>query len=119
MLAARVARQKVDAGDLNFLNRNLDTGELTHEGTYRLADKTYAGLVRRLQHDHFQHIQTALRANVLEYFAQGDPENGSIKPKDWQKTALALQQLQDMRNVPCLAIHETGSGKASRTIGER
>ena len=100
--------EQVDAGDLNFPNRNLDTGELTREGRYALADVTYAGLVHRLQRDQFRHIDAAMRANILEDFAHGEPENGSIKPKNWQKTAVALQQLKAAPNVPEPSIRATG-----------
>lgn len=51
--------------------------------------------------DGTRHIDAAVRANILEYFANGNPENGSIKPKDWQTTEVALQQLKGVPGRFC------------------
>jgi hypothetical protein len=86
--------KQVDGGDLTIPNRNLDTGALTAPGEYALADQTYADLVRRLQHDKFAHLTPAAKANILAFFAQGDPA-GSLKRADWRKTKAALAAMTD------------------------
>jgi zinc dependent phospholipase C len=86
--------QQVSAGDLRIPNRNLDTGLLIREGEYRLADQTYAYLLRRLDRDHFAHLTPAVRDNILQYFAAGDPANGSLKPAQWKRTEQALALLR-------------------------
>ncbi|HLK33868.1 MAG TPA: zinc dependent phospholipase C family protein, partial [Terriglobales bacterium] len=92
--------QQVNAGNLHIPNRNLDTGLLTREGEYQLADQTYADLVRRLDRDHFAHLTPAVRANILQYFAAGPPANGALKPKQWQKTEQALALLRSATAGP-------------------
>ncbi|HET7206085.1 MAG TPA: zinc dependent phospholipase C family protein [Terriglobales bacterium] len=87
---------QVNAGDLQFANRNLDTGRLTQAGEYQLGDKTYVALVSHISHDHFRHITPALKANILAYFSGGIPQNGSVNPKDWKKVEFALVELKEL-----------------------
>jgi hypothetical protein len=86
---------QVKVGDLAFPNRNFDTGELTRAGDYTLCDRTYVAYVLRLREDHFRHLTPSVKADVLAYFRQGLPANGSIKNKDWKKMTVALQELQE------------------------
>jgi hypothetical protein len=87
--------QQVKADRLEFANRNFDTGRLTSAGDYSLCDRTYVALAERLREDHFRHVTPAVKADVLAYFKQGIPANGSIKNKDWKKVQAALQQLEN------------------------
>lgn len=96
--------QQVRAGDLRIPNRNLDTGWLTREGEYRLADQTYSDLARRLDHDHFAHLTPAIRDNILRYFAAGPPANGSLKPRQWRKTEAALAVLRIAHPAPPVSL---------------
>jgi hypothetical protein len=86
--------RQVKAGNLQFPNRNFDTGRLIHPGDYALADRTYVALAERLSEDHFRHITPAIKADVLSYFSAGIPANGSIKNRDWKKVQKALQALE-------------------------
>ena len=81
------------AGDLKFPNRNLDTGDLTRAGNYKLADETYAGLVRRLARHRFKGVTPELKANILEFFA-GEPAVPIIKKSKWRGTQSALAALK-------------------------
>jgi hypothetical protein len=65
-----------------------------------LADQTYADLLRRLDRDHFAHLTPAVRANILQYFAAGDPPNGSLKPAQWNRTQQALVLLREATAGP-------------------
>ena len=91
--------QKVNAGDLKFPNRNLDTGAVLQPAQYQLADKTYAQLARRIAHNHFALTTPALKANILQYFASGDGHGGT-KPHEWRKTQSALAQLKAQPTKP-------------------
>jgi Zinc dependent phospholipase C len=91
--------QKVNTGDLNFPNRNLDIGALTRAGQYRLADDICGRLVRQIAHNHFALTTPALKANILEYFASG-PAQRNIKPHDWRKTQTALTELKQQPIKP-------------------
>ena len=96
--------QQVSAGDLRIPNRNLDTGSLTREGEYGLADQTYADLVRLLDRDHFAHLTPAVRADILQYFAPGDPANGSLKSSQWKRTEAALTLLRTATAGPPVSL---------------
>src|SRR5581483_3149871 len=98
--------QQTEADDLSFPNRNLDTGKLTRPGDYRLADETYAKLVRQLAGDHFAHLTEPDKRDLLSYFANGAAKN-SLKPKDWEKTQQALAKLKDAPTVPPASDSET------------
>jgi hypothetical protein len=54
-------------------NTNLDTGRPTHPTDYILADQTYAKLLRELRQHKYEHLTSALRQNILAYFAAGPP----------------------------------------------
>lgn len=99
--------RQVSAGDLRIADRNLDTGLLTREGEYKLADQTYADLLRRLDRDHFAHLTPAVRANILQYFASGPPANGSLKRSQWKKTEQALVLLRGATTGPPVSLETT------------
>ncbi len=79
-------------GDPNFPNRNLDTGDVTRAGDYKLTDEAYASLVRRLAKHHFANVTPALQANILKFFSSGQA-NRSLKHK-WHETQVALTALK-------------------------
>ena len=85
---------QVRAGTLNFPNRNFDTGRFTRAGEYVLCDRTYAAWVERMRNDDFRHLTSAARANVLAFFSEGIPANGSIRKSDWEKLERALEELK-------------------------
>ncbi len=80
-------------GDPNFPNRNLDTGDVTRAGDYKLTDEAYASLVRRLAKHHFANVTPALQTNILKFFSSG-PANRSLKKHKWRETQAALIALK-------------------------
>jgi Zinc dependent phospholipase C len=100
--------RQVKADNLQFANRNFDTGELTRAGDYALSDRTYVAYVFRLRDDKFRHLTPSVKADVLAYFSKGLPANGSIKNKDWEKLNRALQEL---RKEPAVLQIGEASGK--------
>lgn len=84
--------------DPSFLDRNLDTGEPTRAGQYRLADKTYCWLVRELERDHFRHLTPALKGDILAFFASGSAEIG-VSKREWVATLKALAVLRAAQPV--------------------
>jgi hypothetical protein len=79
--------------DPSFVDRNLDTGELTKAGQYKLADKTYCRLVRRLADDHFAHLTPAIKSDLLAFFESG-PADGGVSKHEWIETQKALALLK-------------------------
>jgi zinc dependent phospholipase C len=85
--------QEAVGGDLKFPNRNLDTGDLTRAGDYKLTDEAYASLVRRLAKHHFANVTPTLQENILKFFSSG-PANRSLKKHKWHETQAALIALK-------------------------
>jgi hypothetical protein len=85
--------------DLQTANIDLDTGKPTLRGEYPLADATYRELLDGLAGDHFNHMDDALRANILDFYEGfGFPKPGTRIDKcvaqRWQKTWVELTQLR-------------------------
>jgi hypothetical protein len=85
--------------DLQTSNIDLDTGKPTKRGEYPLADATYRELLDDLADDHFNHMDEALRNNILEFYeGLGFPKSGTRIDKcvvqRWQKTWIELTQLR-------------------------
>ncbi len=80
-------------------NIDLDTGKPTQFGEYPLADVTYRELLDELASDHFNHMDDALRENILEFYEGfGLPKPSTRIDKcvaqRWQKTWIELAQLR-------------------------
>ena len=85
--------------DLQTPNIDLDTGKPTERGEYPLADATYRELLDALAYDHFNHMDDALRNNILEFYEGfGFPKAGTRIDKcviqRWEKTWIELTQLR-------------------------
>ena len=93
------ALNEVKNHDMQTPNIDLDTGKPTRRGEYPLADATYRELLDELAYDHFNHIDDALRNNILEFYEGfGFPKPGTRIDKcvaqRWQKTWIELTQLR-------------------------
>ncbi|HWO02668.1 MAG TPA: zinc dependent phospholipase C family protein, partial [Blastocatellia bacterium] len=55
-------------GRLNLQNMDFDTGEPTRAGEYKLADETYAALLKRLAKNKFENVTPELRQNILAFY---------------------------------------------------
>jgi hypothetical protein len=91
--------QKLQFEDIDF-----DTGNLTAQNEYGLADQTYSLLVLKLQGKKFNELTYPLQNNILSFYGKGDTismvtEHQKYKI-DWQKTYAALQQLKTARPIP-------------------
>jgi hypothetical protein len=80
---------------LKLTSVDLDTGQSTAPGEYRLADETYADLAEALTR-HPIPVSEPLRQNLLAYFApQNDAANRlAAKPKQWNKVQQAVAKLR-------------------------
>ncbi len=59
-------------------NVNLDTGKMSKFGAYKLADKTYAKLLKKLEERKYDGVDTNLRTTVLEYYRGAQPLDSKI-----------------------------------------
>ncbi|MES2220757.1 MAG: zinc dependent phospholipase C family protein [Acidobacteriota bacterium] len=85
---------------LNLPNRDLDTGNLVRPGGYKLTDKTYAELLKKLTEDPHHLVPDGLRHDVLAYYA--DPSAPISTKKNahaWKRVQTELTTLQGMQTV--------------------
>ncbi len=71
---------------LDLIDRNLDTGNPTESGKYRLADFTYSNLLVEIQKHPETPIPAALRLNLVGYYQPGTNNYVSANPGEWQQT---------------------------------
>jgi Zinc dependent phospholipase C len=89
--------RQVDGGNLNFPNRDFDTGRETRAGEYVLSDKTHAKLVDDLAKS-ADAIPDALRQNILAFYSNSAAAAATKKDKKhWQKLKSELQRLKAER----------------------
>jgi hypothetical protein len=61
---------QVAGGRLKLENINLDTGNPTRPGDYKLADQGYVRLLNELAKNDFRHMTVALRENIASFYGQ-------------------------------------------------
>jgi hypothetical protein len=91
--------EQVNEGDFKISNRNLDVGDLTRAGQYKLADQAYDDLVRRLAKNNFAHLTPDLKANILAYFVSGSARD-KLSRRQWKETEEALAKLKTQPAAP-------------------
>lgn len=80
---------------LRLANRDLDTGEPTGPGEYRLADRAYLHLLDKLAEKNFATVDAPLRQNILTYFqAPTTLLQVKQKPKERSKREKELASLK-------------------------
>jgi hypothetical protein len=77
---------------------DFDTGLNTTPGEYKLDDKAYAQLLKKLFNSQFDSVTLSLQQNILSFFSGYKPVINSKREKiEWQRTELALAQLKTMQ----------------------
>jgi len=81
---------RVDPADLN-----LDLGQPTTAGMYKLSDEVYAKLVHRFAEHQFAGIPGRLREDILTFYRDENAPIATKKhPKEWAKLKTELQMLR-------------------------
>jgi hypothetical protein len=89
----RAAITEVRERRLRLADDNLDTGQPTRPGAYRLADRAYAQLIDRLAKDHFTNVPPDLRKNILAFYAADTAQLS-------KKSTAQLNQLKAAQSPP-------------------
>ncbi|HZQ21229.1 MAG TPA: zinc dependent phospholipase C family protein [Terriglobales bacterium] len=90
-------RQSTDP-HFSLPDTDCDTGRPTRPGEYRLADRSYAKLLLKLQEHGFQRVSPELRQNILAFYA--DPNSPIEVKKDkkkWKEVTAALEKLKSVQ----------------------
>jgi hypothetical protein len=78
-----------------FTDLNLDVGKVTTAGMYKMADDTYAKLVKEISKHQFAAIPPELRENILAFYKNEDaPISTKRHRKDWAKLQQQLATLK-------------------------
>ncbi len=87
--------------DLPLPDMDLDTGRNTTPGEYKLADVSYARLLRELSLRNFSTASPELRANILGYYGDlNQPFSTKHSKCDWKEV---LRDLDGLKKHPSLA----------------
>jgi hypothetical protein len=85
---------ELKAGRLELPNENLDTGELSKAGNYRLTDTACARLLDKLR-THYTEVPQELRDHLLTFYLDLNvPFATKADAKDWAKLLRELDQLR-------------------------
>jgi hypothetical protein len=85
---------------------DLDTGKTTTPGEYRLADETYARLVRELALTKFSSAAPGLRANILAYYGDANTPLATKESRcEWKEIARDLVILKEQPSLTAQDQH--------------
>lgn len=92
------AVKRLNAGNAPLSNEDLDTGDPSLPGEYRLADKTYAELLDRLADRKFADVPAGATADILNFYSKAinDPPHAKKERKRWERTQRELAQLRQI-----------------------
>jgi hypothetical protein len=108
---AYIAQVKtLDGRRFELPSRDLDTGEPTAPGEYRLADFTYAKLLDQVVKQHSATIPAELLPSLVAYYRPGEKNYVETKPKEWAQVQSDLKLLSQMPVAP--ALSQPGSATA-------
>ncbi len=105
----RLYLRQVASGSLDLANSDFDTGKLTSAAEYSLTDQTYAKLLGQLADRKFDLTSSALRENILNFYADLSlPLATKLDSSRWLSVLTSLDQLRLINPVSTLPV---GSGK--------
>ena len=102
----RAMLARVRVGKLELQNMDFDTGRPVRAGEYKLADETYAKLLKKLAGNNFESASPELRQNILAFYGDLSAPIATKKDKDdWRDTLRALDKLKAAQSEPARAIN--------------
>jgi len=79
--------QELQGGSASLPNVNIDVGEETARGQYRLYDKACAELLNKLAAYGFHDTSPELRSELLRFYSEpAGPDDSRLKKKDREKS---------------------------------
>ena len=75
----RAALASTGSGRLNLANTDFDTGKPSAFGEYKLADETYAELLKKLDDRKYANVPAALRTNIKAFYSRSTPSKNVQK----------------------------------------
>jgi hypothetical protein len=84
-------------GKAALANENLDVGENTPLGAYRLQDETYAGLLHRLAEHNFSGVTAGLQANIEQFYA--DSASANVTKESLERRSRVQRELAQLKSL--------------------
>lgn len=89
------AMKTLRTGTFHFTNIDIDTGNKTARGEYKMADVNYCKLLLNLRDDKFEYLTTSLKQNIISFYSVQDTVLiYKEKSKDLRKVNSALEELK-------------------------
>jgi hypothetical protein len=60
--------KQLNRSNINFSDKDFDTGNPTHPCEYRLADETYDRWLLKLKDDNFKNLSTAIKKDIVQFY---------------------------------------------------
>jgi hypothetical protein len=108
---------EAETGNLHLENTDCDTGRNTAPGEYKLADETYAHLLRDLSDSNYMQTTPELKKNVLAFYS--DPNAPLVtkrKRKDWDRVQSELQELKNPAPAPAIQAIPAAASSSTPTL---
>jgi len=84
----------VGGSRLNLRNDNIDVGEVTNAGKYKLTDAAYAKLLHKLE-GHYVDLPQDVRSDILAFYRDlGQPIATKANEGDWARLQAELTHLE-------------------------
>ena len=105
VVAYRKALEATQAGRLSLIDDNLDTGNETEPGQYKLADRAYARLLKELARKNFSDAPPEMRHNLLAFYSDlNRPFETKRHKDDWKHLLENLDELKQQERIATAAI---------------
>jgi hypothetical protein len=95
---------EVSSDQLKLPNHNIDMGELSPAGKYKLTDSAYSKLLHKLD-GHYTEAPAELRSNILAFYQDLSlPISTKAHPADWSKLLEELDRLKAVNGDLAVAM---------------
>ena len=107
----------VGGGRLNLPNDNIDVGEVTKAGGYKLADAAYAKLLHKLD-GHYADMPQDLRSDILAFYQDLSlPIATKVHESDWARLQEELNHLGAIHQPTRFQVPATADWPADQMTG--
>ncbi|MGI9104417.1 MAG: zinc dependent phospholipase C family protein [Terriglobales bacterium] len=92
--------RQAGSGTLQLPDKDFDTGRLTRAAEYKLTDRSYALLLRKLAEHNFDRLTADLRDNILQFYGNLSADFDTKRdPDQWKQVLANLERLKSASTV--------------------
>jgi Zinc dependent phospholipase C len=109
VVSFRTALIAVENNRLSLVDNDLDTGNRTSPGEYKLADRAYARLLKEHARNNFANLQPDLRASLLSFYSDLNRPFETKRHKDAWKHL--LENLDELKRQPATVAQKKAASQ--------